>query len=264
MQVVRYFAAFLAWNIAASLALMLLSPLAGLAISLLLGGALLWGYLLRGSDPAEHWSLLRLNPLRGAALRWLIAAVPVFLVFNWALGEVYIRLVPVPPENFDPFADIMTDAAGRLAITVLAVVMAPVLEELVFRGVVQGSLERRWGVAVGIVAAAFIFALVHFRPWVLPLHLFLGASFGYVVYATRSVWAGVILHAANNSAAMLGAGIQEEPVSTLPTLWATGPTSDWWSSVAAAVVSGALLAVVAVQLWKARPERGLHHADADG
>jgi membrane protease YdiL (CAAX protease family) len=264
MRVLKYFGAFLAWNIAASLALVILHPLAGLLVTLALGAVLLWGYLLRGDDPDDHADLLRLRPLEGDRLRWTLAAVPIFLVFNWALGEVYVRLVPVPPENFDPFARMMADPAGRLAITVLAVAVAPILEELVFRGVIQGSIERRRGVAAGLIVTAVLFAVIHFRPWVLPLHVFLGLSFGWVVYVTRSVWAGVILHAANNAAAMLGAGVQDEPVSVLPTLWDTGLTADWWSSVGVAVASGALLLAVAVRLWKARPERRLRHAVADG
>ncbi|MBW3629189.1 MAG: CPBP family intramembrane metalloprotease [Gemmatimonadetes bacterium] len=264
MQVLRYFGAFLLWNIAASLALMLLPPLIGLAIAMLLAGVLLWGYLLRSDEPGAHQTLLRLNPLRGARLRWTLASLPVFLVFNWALGEIYIRLVPVPPENFDPFAGLMSDAEGRLAITTLAVAMAPLLEEFVFRGFVQGSLERRLGVATGIGVTALLFALIHFRPWLLPLHLFLGVSFGYAVYATGSVWAGVMLHAANNAAAMLGSGVQDEPATVSPTLWTTGPTSEWWSSVFAAVASGAVLGVLAYRLWKARPESGLRHVRADG
>jgi hypothetical protein len=63
---------------------------------------------------------------------------------------------------------------------------------------------------------------------------------------------------------MLGTATQDEPARVLPTLWSTGPTSDWWSSLITALASGALLVAVAVQLWKARPESGLRHAVADG
>jgi uncharacterized protein len=264
MQLFRYFGAFILWNIAASVALVVLPPLVGLAVIFLLAAVLLWGYLLRAEDPEDHRALLRLESLHGARLRWTLASIPVFLVFNWAIGEVYIRLVPVPPENFDPFAGLMSDASGRLAITMLAVAAAPLLEELVFRGVIQGSLERRWGITVAMATTALLFALIHFRPWVLPLHLVLGLSFGYAVYATRSIWAGVMLHAANNAMAMLGTGLQDEPVSELPTLWTTGLTSEWWASLVAAILSGALLALVAIRLWKARSETDLRHAAADG
>jgi membrane protease YdiL (CAAX protease family) len=262
--VLKYFGAFIVWNLAMSVALLALPPAVGLPVILLLTAAFLWGSLLRSRRPLRHYATLRLRPLRGRVLHWTLASVPVFLAFNWALGEMYVRLVPVPPENFDPFAALMVSPAGRLAVTVLAVAIAPLLEELVFRGVVQHTLERRWGDRSAIGATALLFALVHFRPWVLPLYIFLGLAFGYAVYATRSIWAGVVLHAANNATAMLGVGTQTESPSTPPTLWVAGPTRDWWLSLLAVVAFGALLFLVARGLWNARPGHRLRHAVADG
>ena len=41
---------------------------------------------------------------------------------------------------------------------------APFFEELFFRGLVQGTLTARWGVAVGLVVQALLFAVVHLNP----------------------------------------------------------------------------------------------------
>src|SRR5690606_7902692 len=146
-------------------------------------------------------------------------------------GEVYVRLVPVPPESFDPFGPLMATPAGRLAITMLAVGIAPVLEEFFFRGFVQRTLERRYGTAAGIVVTAGIFAAVHVLPWVLPLHFFLGIAFGYMVFATRSIWSGVILHTANNLVAVGGLGVQSGDGVAVATIWQTGPDLHWWWSL---------------------------------
>jgi hypothetical protein len=148
--------------------------------------------------------------------------------------------------------------------TIWAIAIAPVLEELVFRGAIQGTLERRAGVVLAILLTTIAFALLHGRPRVLPLYLFLGFAFGFAVYVTGSIWAGVILHAANNAAAMIGAGLQEVSATQVETVWSAGADAAWWWSVATTLVSGALLAAVAVRLWKARPERGLRRAVADG
>ena len=241
----RYLGGFLLWNLSVSVALILLPPAWGLAAALALGAFFFWGYLLRGPRPRRQWLALRLRPLRGAALRWTLWAVPTLLAFNWAFAEVYVRLVPVPPENFDPFAELMDEPLGRLAITVLAVAIAPVLEEFVFRGIVQSALQRRRGTLIGIGGAALLFALIHLLPWVFPLHLFLGLAFGYAVHATGSIWAGVILHSANNAAAILGVGLNPGQEERMPTLWETGPTPEWWGSVAALLVSGVVVARVA-------------------
>lgn len=255
----RTLGTFILWNLAASLALIVFhdNGLLGLAVVLLLTGAFLRGHLLRPGLPRRHWLALRMRPIPRRALPWLIAGVPLFLAFNWALGELYVRLVPVPTENFDPFSELMQNRDGRLAITLLAVAIAPLLEELVFRGLLQSTLERKHGPLAGMVATSFLFALIHFLPWILPLHFFLGLSFGYVVYVTRSVWAGVILHAANNAAAMLGVGLQPESPAQAPTVWETGPTREWWVAVLVVVVLGSLLAKFAVELWSTRPGGGL-------
>lgn len=255
LQALAYLLLFLVWNVAASLCLLfsiqLGYPLLGLAISIGLYCLLLWAVVLRRDVPLRRLALLRLRPLDLETARWTLAGVPVLLALSWALGEVYVRLVPVPPESFNPFGDLMVTAEGRLAVTMLAVGIAPVLEEFFFRGFLQGLLERSLGSIVGLVAAAAIFAAIHVLPWIFPLHFFLGLAFGYAVWATRSIWSGVILHAANNAAAVAGLGLEGEDPSPAPTLWQVGPDLGWWASLAILLVSAALAYLVAVRLYRA-------------
>lgn len=252
---------FLAWNLLVSLVLLLSITLgyglAGVPVMIGLYAWLIHRLVLHPRVAAGRLALLRLRPLDGGALRWTLLAVPVLLVLSWALGEVYIRLVPVPPESFDPFGELMRTQGGRLGVTVLAVGIAPVLEEFFFRGFIQRALERRLGAAAGIGVAAAIFGAVHVLPWVFPLHFFLGLAFGYAVYATRSIWAGVILHAANNTVAIVGLGLEGEEPSPTPTLWQVGPDVDWWISVAVLAASALAAALVARGLRKAGRERRL-------
>lgn len=261
MYVAKIFGLFIVWNVAASAALGLLPAVPALVLTVALTAALLWRMLFR-DDGAER--AFRIRPLPGAALRWVVAGALALQAFNWALGEVYVRLVPVPPENFDPFAELMDEPAGRLAVVLLAVAIAPLLEELVFRGLLQRRLERRWGAAGGVAATSLLFAVIHFLPWIFPLHFVLGLAFGYAVYVTRSVWAGVILHAANNATAMVGLILQPGRPEQLPTLWTTGPNAEWWQAVAATIVFALVLAWVARGLWKTRPVRRLRPAVANG
>ena len=255
LQALAYLLLFLVWNVAASLCLLLSIqlgyPLVGLGISIALYFLLLWGVALRAEAPRRRLALLRLRPLDQETLRWTLAGVPVLLALSWAVGEVYVRLVPVPPESFNPFGDLMVTAEGRLAVTMLAVGIAPVLEEFFFRGFLQGLLERSFGSIVGLVAAAAIFAAVHVLPWIFPLHFFLGLAFGYAVWATRSIWTGVILHAANNAAAVAGLGLEGRDPSPTPTLWQVGPDVGWWMSLGILLVSAVLAYLVAVRLYRA-------------
>lgn len=263
-QSLKHLWVFLLWNVSASLALLYLPAPAGVLVAVALALALLQGYLLGGPRPRRRWALLRLRPLARSTVPWTVTAVPVLLLATWALGEVYTRLVPVPPEVLDPFAGMTDTPLGRLSLAVLAVGIAPVLEEFFFRGLIQRTLERRWGAAAGVGGAAALFAVVHFLPWVLPLHLFLGLAFGFAVYATRSIWAGVVLHAANNAAAMLGMGFRNEQAELPPTVWETGPGAEWWVLLATLLVALLLLARTARGMWEAGRGSRLRYAAGDG
>lgn len=238
---------FLCWSIVAPLALFVgrlpdsvpHKALIAVVYLLLVYTLFLRGYLLRSSKERKRhrWAMLRLRPLEGPTLRWTLASVPLLLVLSWALAQVYVGLVPVPPEAFNPFGDLLESAEGRLIVILLAVGMAPVIEEFFFRGLVQFPLERRYGPAPGLLVASALFAVVHFLPWVFPIHLFLGVVFGFVVWATRSIWSGVVLHAANNGIAVLALVTPGEEEVT-PTVWASGPDAQWW--IALGVLAGAV------------------------
>ena len=252
-------AIFLLWNVVVGGFLLLTDPRVGLPAALLLAAFLLWAYLLQpwGDETrAQRWATLRLRSLAGPALRWTLVAIPVLLLLGWSVGDVYTRLVPVPPESLDPFAPVMSTPEGRLTIAVFAIGVAPIVEEIVFRGLVQRTLERRFGIATGIAGAAGLFALVHFLPWVFPLHFLLGAAFGFAVYATRSIWAGVILHAANNAVALIGVELSRGSPETAGSIWEIGLTADLWISLCAlAIASGASLVVARGMLAAGRPAR---------
>src|SRR5690606_6526057 len=87
-QALKYIGVFILWNLVAGTALLLGPPLVALPVSLGVSALLLWGYLLRpAGEPgaARRWAALRLRPLRGEALTWTIAAIPVVLVLAWAV-----------------------------------------------------------------------------------------------------------------------------------------------------------------------------------
>ncbi len=268
-QSLKHFLVFLAWNIGISaILLMSMRPqvsavgwITGLAMMLAVALGVIHIHLLRTgfSDEAARAEELRLRPLRGDALHWVLLAAPVLLLFSWSLGEVYVRVVPVPPEALDPFSAIFVNPRGRLMLAVLAIGIAPVLEEFFFRGVIQRPLERQWGVVAGVAGSSFLFAVVHFMPWIFPLHLVLGAIFGFVVVATRSIWSGVILHAANNAVALVGHGLERGEMPVVRTVWEIGPDPDLGVAVALLLASCALGIWTGRRLWAAGRASRLRH-----
>ena len=89
-------------------------------------------------------------------------------------------------------------ATATLVSVMLVVLVAPLVEEVIFRGVLLSGLSARMGPVPAIVVSACIFAAVHFDPWrAVPLG-FLGAVLGYLAWQSRSIWPAVLAHALVN------------------------------------------------------------------
>lgn len=84
-----------------------------------------------------------------------------------------------------------------------AVVLAPLWEELIFRGLFFGLLRSRWGTLAALVFSSVVFAGYHFSLTAfLPL-FFVSMAFGYVYSRTRSIYYSILSHALFNGMNLL-------------------------------------------------------------
>jgi hypothetical protein len=98
----------------------------------------------------------------------------------------------------------------------VAALLAPVCEELTFRGYLQSTLSLRRGPAVAIASGAVLFATLHLDPVRFPALVVLGTVFGWLTWRAGSVWPAVAAHAANNGLAaglLLALGATEAPTT---------------------------------------------------
>ncbi|TDB39506.1 MAG: CPBP family intramembrane metalloprotease [Actinobacteria bacterium] len=119
-----------------------------------------------------------------------------------ALGVQYAlfmnRLGVVAPETPDITRFFPASPIGVMATIMTAVVIAPLAEEAIFRGVVFPGLRERWGQIAGIVVSSALFALIHFQWYQFVPILLLGVLLAWVTSATRSIWPAVVCHAVFN------------------------------------------------------------------
>jgi hypothetical protein len=104
----------------------------------------------------------------------------------------------------------------QAALAAVAAILAPVCEELTFRGYLQSTLSLRRGPAGAIAVGAFLFATLHLDPVRFPALLVLGTVFGWLTWRAGSVWPAVAAHAANNGLAaglLLALGATEAPAA---------------------------------------------------
>lgn len=155
------------------------------AMSLTLFGVIFYRNRRGGHGPIAHFSARGLNPV---LLIWgfaLVLAIGVVI-------EPIISLLPDPPYS----------ALGRGFWTVVSItVFAPLFEEALCRGVVLESLRAKYGVVVALLISSLFFGILHFYPAQVVGASVLGFVLGYVYIVTRSLWAPIILHAANNTLA---------------------------------------------------------------
>ena len=90
--------------------------------------------------------------------------------------------------------------------------MAPLVEEIVFRGAILRALLRwknnPW---IGIVISAVLFSAIHMNPAQMPHALLIGILLGWMYYRTDSIIPGVIYHWVNNSIAYLMFAFYPDP-----------------------------------------------------
>ena len=103
-------------------------------------------------------------------------------------------------------AGMVIDTTGDLVLgMVIACLLPAICEETVYRGCLCNSFARP-GKKIDIKAIAissFLFALMHMSPWQFVHPFVLGGFIAFVYLATRSIWAGVILHFSNNAMVLL-------------------------------------------------------------
>jgi len=109
-----------------------------------------------------------------------------------------------PPPSQDLTALFGAGLPGFALAIVMVAVVAPVIEELVFRGVVQGSLAR-FGPWVAIAGSAAVFGAFHLSlQWFVPIAI-LGLSLGWLAWFRKGLWPPIVLHIVYNAVVVVAA-----------------------------------------------------------
>jgi membrane protease YdiL (CAAX protease family) len=136
---------------------------------------------------------------------------------------------------------------------VMAGIVAGTVEEVAFRGFMQGALEKRFGLVPAIFVSGIVWALFHTNHsyfgeeaalW-FAIFLAVAAILGTIAHRTDSVVPGILVHAGFDSAYFVAAGLLQPDIT--PIAW----LQSLASSAALLVISGAsaLCAVVAWSLF---------------
>ena len=151
----------------------------------------------------KFFSHMRLKLFKAVDIPLMVFAL-CFMLFGGSTISFYIYRVA--PEFFGKSSSAMlaqgSGSAGAVIYALVSVAILPaVTEEFLFRGIITAEYERN-GVALAVVLSSLTFALIHFDLVRIPVYFFNGVILALVMYATRSLFASMFVHAANNILAM--------------------------------------------------------------
>lgn len=150
------------------------------------------------------------------------------------LDRLVQKLLPMPIEIFRALESLMQfKTAGDMVMLILAlVVVAPVGEEMLFRGLLQGTLERGGDINKAVFSTALIFTFIHFNPWWVVEILVVGVLLGVLAWRSNSILPCIVMHAVTNGLSL--AAINSTPQKLDWYEW-KGHVAPYW------IVSGAVL-----------------------
>lgn len=148
-----------------------------------------------------HFGYVRLARDRYKEVSAATLGVSVIFIFSaMYVLNLLIEQAGIPNTMEDTFIDMSRNPLGILSIALLA----PILEELLFRGAIQARLQRSlknpWE---AIFVSSLIFGVVHMNPAQIPFAFLLGMMFGWLYYRTGSLLPGIVGHVLNNSIATI-------------------------------------------------------------
>lgn len=157
----------------------------------------------------------RLRGGRGRIVRLSAAGFnPTLLLW----GVVWIVATEVVIEPLLSLLPPIPDTVGRgffaLAVTV---VIAPVCEEVLCRGIILESMRAKYGVVAAWIFSSIFFAVIHGHPTSMVNALIIGSILGYICIRSKSVFSSILLHAVNNAMALtaISFGLADSTFSSL-------------------------------------------------
>jgi uncharacterized protein len=139
---------------------------------------------------AEFKEVFPATPFRYSALLTLPFVVLGIAVFLAQALNVVLRLIPMPKEAAEQFQSLGLSPV----FVVLVVLVAPVLEEMLFRGVILRGLLGRYGAATAVAVDTLLFAFAHMNPWQFLPALLLGTLSAWLFVRARSIILCIFVH----------------------------------------------------------------------
>lgn len=154
------------------------------------------------NTPEDRAAILR-RPYEDTG-SFMLTAAPFFIMS--VTSVIYVNLISaISPELYEAFINSpnlasnmgdITDPLGFFTSFVVIVILAPVIEEIIFRGVLFNMLNRKLGVIPSLIISGSFFGILHFATF-FPAAI-MGFVLGFIYHRTGDIRTSIKAHIFNN------------------------------------------------------------------
>jgi uncharacterized protein len=130
----------------------------------------------------------------------IVLTIPALMLFVQQAVGLLEHLIPLSGYEEAMFEEL---GSGTLGAIVLTCILAPVLEEMLFRGIILRSFLVQYSTRKAIIASAVLFGLAHMNIYQFVVGLVLGTVTGWLYEKTRSLLPCIVLHGVYNTTLMV-------------------------------------------------------------
>lgn len=140
----------------------------------------------------------RPNSYRRLILGIVLGYIALVIFVNNLVGKTIQPMLPI--ELYSSREELIQESAESYLMQtfISGVIIAPIVEELIYRGVFQTYFVKRLGAFIGVLLSSLAFAVMHSDPAVLLVHFSMGIVYGVSRLYTNCIWLPIILHMLNN------------------------------------------------------------------
>jgi membrane protease YdiL (CAAX protease family) len=171
----------------------------------------LFWYLISRKHPLLK--TLRIKPVPFSTIYYTVILALGVIVLSDEVDKIIQVFIETPNYVVDLNGSLKPESFwGYFLLFIAVVIIAPIGEELLFRGFFQKILEESWkDVTKAVLVTALIFSFIHMNPfWFAQIYI-LGILLGFLAWKTNSIIPSLILHSLNNFIALLlSFGVNDE------------------------------------------------------
>ncbi|MCF6357598.1 MAG: CPBP family intramembrane metalloprotease [Draconibacterium sp.] len=164
------------------------------------------------------------------------------------VGNLMDKFIPAPAWFWEMFSKIFDGDFGWWGAFLKVAVIAPIVEELIFRGLILQGFRRNYNGFIAVLMSALLFALFHLNPWQFPATFILGLLLGWLVLRTNSILLAILGHSINNALVLLTITYWES--IQLHPIYLMEKKDFYFTSVLVVLGSAVIIYLLSIVWWK--------------